>query len=156
LELSIHRPANRGQEKTTHTNPNQVLFVLLTGTGMRIGEALGLRVQDISDDYSTIQIHQSVWRGKPQSPKTANAEREIDLHSDWSAMLKTFIAGRVEGYVFQSKSHKPLTQRNVLRNGFGTIRRDMELTQARLGFHAFRRFTFPKAKQQKAMNQKAA
>ena len=36
-------------------------------------------------------------------------------------MLKTFVNGRVEGFLFSTASGRPLTQRNVLRDGFGKI-----------------------------------
>ena len=117
-----------------------MLFALLAGSGMRIGEGLGLRVEHLTDDFSTVSITQSAWRGKTQSPKTANAVRKIDLHSSLSAMLKTFVNGRVEGFLFCSASGRPLTQRNVLRDGFGKIRKDLSLDQEGMGFHAFRRF----------------
>ena len=55
-------------------------------------------------------------------------------------MLKTFVNGRVEGFLFSSASGRPLTQRNVLRDGFGKIRKDLSLDQDGMGFHAFRRF----------------
>jgi integrase len=118
----------------------QVLFALLAGSGMRVGEGLGLRVEHLTDDLSTVNITQSAWRGKTQSPKTANAVRKIDLHSSLSAMLKTFVNGRVEGFLFSSASGRPLTQRNVLRDGFEKIRKDLSLDQEGMGFHAFRRF----------------
>jgi hypothetical protein len=89
---------------------------------------------------SAVNITQSAWRGKTQSPKTANAVRKIDLHSSLSAMLKTFVNGRVEGFLFSSASGRPLTQGNVLRDGFGKIRKDLSLDQDGMGFHAFRRF----------------
>jgi len=101
---------------------------------------LGLKIEHISEDCSTLRVSQSVWRGKEQSPKTVNAVREIDLHSSLSAMLKSHIGQRSQGFVFQTKSGKPLAQRNVLRNGFDKIRKDLELNQSGLGFHAFRRF----------------
>jgi integrase len=47
----------------------KVLFALLGGTGLRIGEALGLKIGDhLSGDFSTIRVRQSVWRGSVQSP----------------------------------------------------------------------------------------
>jgi integrase len=60
----------------------RVLFALLAGTGLRIGEALGLKIGDhLSGDFSTIRVRQSVWRGSVQTPKTDNAVREIDVPS---------------------------------------------------------------------------
>jgi len=57
----------------------KVLFALLAGTGLRIGEALGLKLgEHLYGDSSTIRVRQSVWRGSVQAPKTDNAVREID------------------------------------------------------------------------------
>lgn len=118
----------------------RVLFALLAGSGMRIGEALGLRVEHLADDLSTVRVIQSAWRGRAQSPKTVNAVREIDLHSSLAALLEAFVKGRTDGYLFPSSSGRPLTARNVIRDGFDKFRVQLQLTQPGLGFHAFRRF----------------
>ena len=117
-----------------------VLFALLAGTGLRIGEALGLKIGDhLSGDFSTIRVRQSVWRGSVQTPKTDNAVREIDLPSSLAAFLKASVGGRTSGFLFQTESGRPLTQRNVLRDGLGKIQGNMHL-EAGTGFHSFRRF----------------
>jgi integrase len=118
----------------------KVLFALLGGTGLRIGEALGLEIDDhLSGDFSTIRVRQSVWRGSVQTPKTDNALREIDLPSSLAAFLKASVGGRTSGFLFQTESGRPLTQRNVLRDGLGKIRRDMKFEDGK-AFHSFRRF----------------
>jgi integrase len=118
----------------------KVLFTLLAGTGLRIGEALGLKIGDhLSGDFSTIRVRQSVWRGSIQTPKTDNAVREIDVSSSLAAFLKASVGGRTSGFLFQTESGRPLTQRNVLRDGLGKIRRDMKLEVGK-AFHSFRRF----------------
>jgi integrase len=118
----------------------KVLFALLAGTGLRIGEALGLKLgEHLSGDFSTIRVRQSVWRGSVQAPKTDNAVREIDVPASLAALLKGSVGGRNSGFLFQSESGRPLTQRNLLRDGLGKIRRDMKLEDGK-GFHAFRRF----------------
>jgi len=118
----------------------KVLFTLLAGTGLRIGEALGLKLgEHLSDDFSTIRVRQSVWRGSVQTPKTDNAIREIDLPTSLRAFLKAYIADRTSGFLFQSESGRPLTSRNVLRDGLGKIGRDLKFERGK-GFHAFRRF----------------
>jgi len=118
----------------------KVLFALLPGSGLRIGEALGLKLgEHLSGDFSTISVRQSVWRGSVQTPKTDNAVREIDIPTSLAALLKASVGGRTSGFLFQSESGRPLTQRNVLRDGLGKIRRDMQLEQGK-AFHAFRRF----------------
>jgi integrase len=118
----------------------KVLFALLAGTGLRIGEALGLKLgEHLYGDFSTIRVQQSVWRGSVQPPKTDNAVREIDIPASLAALLKGSVGGRNSGFLFQSESGRPLTQRNVLRDGLGKIRRDMKLEDG-TAFHAFRRF----------------
>jgi integrase len=118
----------------------KVLIALLAGTGLRIGEALGLKLgEHLSGDFSTIRVRQSVWRGSVQAPKTDNAVREVDIHTSLAALLKASVGGRTSGFLFQSESGRPLTQRNVLRDGLGKIRRDMQLEDGK-AFHAFRRF----------------
>ena len=78
----------------------RVLFALLAGTGLRIGEALGLKIGDhLSGDFSTIRVRQSVWRGSVQTPKTDNAVREIDVPSSLAAFLKASVGH--EGFSFR-------------------------------------------------------
>ena len=47
----------------------RVLYALLAGSGLRIGEALGLEVEHISKDFRTLHIRQSVWEGRHRSPR---------------------------------------------------------------------------------------
>ena len=53
--------------------------------------------------------------------------------------LKAYIGDRTSGFLFQSESGRPLTPRNVLRDGLGKIGRDLKFERGK-GFHAFRRF----------------
>jgi integrase len=118
----------------------RVLFALLAGTGLRIGEALGLKLgEHLSGDFSIIRVRQSVWRSTVQAPKTDNAIREVDIPTSLAAFLKGYVGGRTSGFLFHSESGRPLTQRNVLRDGFGKIRKDMCLEDGK-AFHSFRRF----------------
>ena len=84
-------------------------------------------------------VRQSVWRGSVQAQKTDNAFREIDLPASLAAFLKASVNSRTSGFFFQSESGRPLTHRNVLRDGLGQIRRDMQLVGVK-ALHAFRRF----------------
>jgi len=118
----------------------KVLFALLAGTGLRIGEAFGLKLgEHLSGDFSTIKVRQSVWRGSLQAPKTDNAVREIDVPSSLAAFLKASVGGGTSGFLFQTESGRPLAPRNVLRDGLDKIRRDMKLEDGK-AFHSFRRF----------------
>ncbi len=103
-----------------------VLFALLAGAGLRIGEALALKRSDFSLDFRVIRITRSIWRGKEQSPKTPAANREIDIAEPLAALMRVFAEGK-SGYLFSTKSGRPIGHRNVLR-------------ASGVGCHAFRRF----------------
>jgi integrase len=116
----------------------RLLFALLGGSGLRAGEALGLEIQDISPDASTIVIRQSVWNGQKQTPKTHSALREVDLHPSLAAILKAFIGERKSGLLFQTKNGRPLSQSNVVRRCLHPILK--KLGREKAGFHSFRRY----------------
>jgi integrase len=118
----------------------QMLYVLLGATGMRFGEALGLEIgKHFSDDCLTVRVQQKVWNGRVQSfLKTDNGVRDIDLHPDVAALLKSFIGNRTSGFLFCSKNGLPLLQSNVLRLSLHPLLN--ELGQSKSGAHAFRRF----------------
>jgi integrase len=129
-----HRPSfTEAEVNQLLANSNthyKVLFALLAGSGLRIGEALALKAGDFSEDCRVLHVRRSIWHGKEQAPKTPTAIREVDLAEPLAAMLCEFIA-RKTGYLFTTRSGKPLNQRNVL-----TV---LHRTNA-VGFHAFRRF----------------
>lgn len=117
----------------------RVLYALLAGTGLRIGEALGLDTgKHISDDCRTLYIRQSVWEGETQTPKTDNAKRDVDLSPALAEMLKAFVGERRVGFLFANGRGTPLMQSNVLRRSLHPILADVGVQKA--GFHTFRRF----------------
>src|SRR5258708_4891108 len=113
----------------------------IAGSGLRIGEALGLKVdKHISPDCKTLYIRQSVWNGKEQDPKTENAVRDIDVCSDLAVLHKDYIGDRTNGFLFHEDSDKPLLQRNILRDGLNPLLTKLNLKQNGKAFHSFRRF----------------
>jgi len=107
-----------------------VLFALLAGTGLRIGEALAVRPTDFGPDCRVLHVRRSIWRGQEQEPKTSSAVRVVDIPETLACVLRSFIAG-ISGYLFATEQGKSLQQRNVLR---------VLHSVKRVGFHAFRRF----------------
>jgi integrase len=108
-----------------------VLFTLLAGTGLRIGEALGLKSSDLSPDCRVLHVRRSIWNGQEQEPKTPAAVREVDIAEPLSQVLLAFVVGK-SGYLFATKRGRSLQQRNV--------RRALHASGKKVGFHAFRRF----------------
>ena len=72
----------------------RVLFALLAATGMRIGEAAGLHVDDLDLDHLVIYVRRSVWRGQELPPKTETAERQIDIDPLLAQMLREYLGYR--------------------------------------------------------------
>jgi integrase len=119
----------------------RMLFALLAGSGLRIGEALGLKVgEHVSRGCETLYVRQSVWNSKEQDPKTENAVRDVDVCSDLTVMLKDYMGNRTNGFLFHADSGKPLLQRNILRDGLNPILTKLNLKQNGKAFHSFRRF----------------
>jgi integrase len=108
-----------------------LLFALLAGTGLRIGEALGLKPADLSLDCRVLHVRRSIWHGQEQAPKTPSAVRVVDISEPLAELLHEYVAGR-SGYLFAAKSGRPLQQRNVLRA--------LHSTGKKVGLHSFRRF----------------
>jgi integrase len=116
----------------------RMLYILCAASGLRIGEALGIDIESISPDRSTIQIRQKVRKCRVEdSLKTKNSEREIDLHASVADPLRDFIGTR-KGLLFATGTGKPMSDSNF-RNRF--LHKRLEaLGQPMAGAHAFRRF----------------
>ena len=124
----------------------RMLFILCAAAGLRIGEALGIRIEDISPDCLTIKIQQKAWRGQiHERLKTENGKREVDLHKTVAAKLRDYIGDRTCGRLFCSRTGKQLWQTNILRRGLHPALKkigwkDEQLGIEKSGSHAFRRF----------------
>src|SRR5260370_20788541 len=80
--------------------PYCTLYALLAGCGpMRAGEALGLDIRSIHEDFRTLEIVQKAKRGELQDHmKTKNADSRhgqvVDLSQPLAGMLRDFVGGR--------------------------------------------------------------
>jgi integrase len=120
-----------------------MLFALLAGTGLRIGEALALEKgprrnaeglivnTSLSADCRVLYVRRSIWSGREQQPKTPSAVRDVDIAEPLARLLKQHVADK-PGYLFATKSGRPLGQRNVLRA--------LHASEKKVGLHSFRRF----------------
>jgi integrase len=135
----------------------EACFLLMLGTGLRRGEALGLRWDDIDLDRAVVTVRNQLRRevGRTNSetgeregaglvliePKTEKSRREVDLPGFVVAALKTHKARqaaerlnvgpawRDSEFVFTSSIGTPLDPRNVTRE-FGTTAKRAGLQRA--------------------------
>jgi len=108
---------------------DKILYALLAGSGLRIGEAFALHVEDVCD--TVIHVKRSAWEGDLGSPKTAAGKREVDLHSSLASALGDHIGSRKSGLVFPSARGTPqrksnsvaeIASPNTPRDGKATLR----------------------------------
>mgnify|MGYP001164691131 FL=1 len=93
--------ARRAIAHTAEDRQIGALIRLALTTGMRMGELLGLRWQDVDLDARTVAVRQTIVRGaggKPtvSTPKTASSRRSIAISADDVAALKRHRAWQVE------------------------------------------------------------
>ena len=114
------------------------LWLLLVQTGLRRGEALGLRWQDVDLAVGKVHVQQTVeclgGKANISTPKTAAARRTITLFPESIAALKAHrtrqLARRLlaaewedHGLVFASATGQPLNPNNVLRNFYMIVKK---------------------------------
>ena len=118
---------------------DHMLLLLVASTGLRLGELVGLSIQDLSDDGTTITVAKQATRGGLTNRlKTHNAYRIVDVHPDVAAELVAFIGDRTTGLVFASPTGKPLSHSNLRNRLLYPILEAAGIDKA--AFHAFRRF----------------
>jgi integrase len=114
-------------------------YWLTAETGMRAGELCGLRIEDVDLGQSFVSVKQSVWRGKLQTPKTANSIRQFaisqKLASHLRAYLSTWRPNRLN-LVFATKNGTSWDQNLVVKRKLRPLLESLGIR--RCGLHAFR------------------
>lgn len=99
VRRKVHRPRYRRAEKPALSaeqiravlqhvpDDYRVLFLCVALTGLRVGELLALRWQDVDLDGSQLSVSHSLWRGQLVSPKTEDSARSIHLPAVLAGLL---------------------------------------------------------------------
>ena len=92
----------------------QPLFQLLASTGLRISEAIALRVMDVDLDADRPRIHvrRAIVDGQLTGPKSRHGRRTIPVSHEVAKQLAVLVAGRDESELFFVGA-----QRAILRPG---------------------------------------
>jgi integrase len=101
-------------------SPYGLLFALSAGTGMRLGECLGLTWRSVDFDNGTATItHQLDRSGSLAEPKTARSKRTVELPAPvLSGLRELKLSSPSSGpadLAFQTKAGAPIDRRNVRR-----------------------------------------
>jgi len=106
------------QLSQTLKEPARTVFILGLLTGLRIGEILALRVEDVNLLSGSVWVRRNVYRGHVQdAPKTKRSERQVPLASFVVAALRRWTELRPEAsaWFFPSGAGTPHHDRNLLR-----------------------------------------
>lgn len=124
---------------------HRMLYASLAGTGMRVGEAFALQIEDL--EGSVIHVRHNLWNGRLGPPKTDAGLRDIDMPASLAVALTKHVSGRSSGYVFQNELGGALNQSNVLGRSLHPILKALGLSAR--GFHGFRRFRVTQLRKQR-------
>ena len=125
-------------EKATGTY--RMLFTMLANTGLRIGEATALRVEDMDLDNCVIRVRRSFSQASSclLPPKTEAGFRDVDIHPQLSDALRTYLCRRNEGLVFQGKNGAHLRGGNIIKRVLNPILDQLGIPRGGKVIHAFR------------------
>src|SRR5215217_866384 len=126
------RPLNRDETcallKAAEGDRFEALYFVAVHTGMRPGEILALKWDDVDLESGTLQLNRALSDGEFTAPKTARSRRRIKLTTGSAKALRTHRKRQLEermqkaglwkdhGLVFPSTVGTPLSHRNVVRS----------------------------------------
>ena len=120
-------------------DPARTIFLLGLLTGLRIGEILALRLEDLDLTRRLLNVRRNVYRGHVQdSPKSRAGERHVPLAPFLSEGIKRWMALRPlnSAWLFPSEAGTPYHDRNLLRRQVWPV--CQKLGFARFGWHSLR------------------
>ena len=122
--------------------PERTMYWLAAETGMRAGELAGLRWADVDLELLTVRVMQSVWRGKVQDPKTANAVRMFALSPQLGKHLRAFKDSwrpNIGGLLFATRNGTPVDMNLLVKRKMHPLLKALAIAvPSGTGLHAFR------------------
>ena len=114
--------------------PWRTFFIVLTLTGLRAGEALGLQWSDIDFDHKCIHVRRSAWYGKAQSTKSKASAAPVTLPH--ALAVVSLNLDRESGWLFATRNNRPPSSNKVVEYRLWPILDALDIP--RRGLHAFR------------------
>ena len=123
----------------TASGPLKSFYWLAAETGMRAGELCGLRIDDVDLERCVINVKQTVWRGRIQTPKTVNSIRQFAISPKLAFHLREYVSmwrpNRLN-LVFATKNETPWDQNLIVKRKLHPLLESLGIR--RCGLHAFR------------------
>jgi integrase len=121
--------------------PFKTMFCILALTGIRAGELLGLKEEDLDFDRRLIFIRRSVNRGLVQSLKSKASRKPLPMPQALAKTLKSFLENRQwnqDGWLFLNNRKRPFSGDKIVMLKLWPILDRLKIL--RCGLHAFRHF----------------
>jgi integrase len=135
-EMEILTPPEIRRLLDAADEPVRTLVLCAVLTGMRRGELLGLKWEDVDLEGEKIHVRRSLWRGKFTTPKSRRSRRAIDLAATLRAALAR-LPTRLQGeLVFPGDRGKPIDPDNFMHRDWARVLRRSGLKRIR--FHDLR------------------
>jgi integrase len=100
---------------------DRVFSWLAAESGLRAGELIALRESDVDVEKLSVEVTKAIWNGSEDNPKTEAAFRSVCISSRLGSQVKEYLAGRTDGYLFQTSSGNPWGASNVLERKLNTV-----------------------------------
>ena len=119
--------------------PWRTMFCILTLDGLRAGEVLGLKWEDIDFDRSLLHIRRTAWYGKVQTAKSETSETVLPIPRSLLTVLRNYRSTwkpNNENFLFVTRNNRPPSSNKVVEYRLWTILDALNIP--RCGLHAFR------------------
>ncbi len=118
--------------------PARTIALLLAGTGMRIGEAMALRVEDVDLENLAIRVSQDIWHGHLDTPKSDASTATLPIGPKLASVLEGRLArsGRSTRFLFANEQGHPLDPTYLARKFLYPAQQSLSLP--RFSWHTFR------------------
>jgi integrase len=115
-------------------------FTLLSISGLRSAEILGLFVSDLDFGEDLVWIRRGAWNGKIQTVKTAESESSVPMTPIVKAKLQAHLRGHTHQLVFPNAIGRPFNRGRVVKKVLHPILDKLGINRKgrRIGLHAFR------------------
>jgi integrase len=135
-EMEILTPPEIRRLLEAAEEPVRTLLLCAVLTGMRRGELLGLKWEDIDFEGNRIHVRRALWRGKFVTPKSRRSRRAIDMGPTLKAALGR-LTSRFKGeMVFTSPEGDVMDADNFSSRDWARVLRRSKLKRIR--FHDLR------------------
>ncbi len=135
-EMQILTPAEIHRLLGHADEPVRTLLLCAVMTGMRRGELLGLKWEDVDFEGNRIHVRRALWRGKFVTPKSKRSRRAIDMTRTVKEALAR-LPSRFRGeLVFCAENGTPIDPENFTKRDWARALRRSGLRRIR--FHDLR------------------